>query len=290
MRVLLTGGAGDLGDVLSQDLLRIGRVVRIIDVTEPRNSGAEFIQASILDRQGLSAVVQDVDCIVHIAAWHGIHEGQGTKTAYEFHDLNVTGTFNVLQAAADRSVKHFVFISSTSVDDPYSIYGHSKILGEEMCRAYAKRHNMKIIVLRPRAFIPPWNRGVYRNFIEWAKWFMKGSVHVCDVKQAVMKSIAMLTSESHWDETVPVLTIDGAYEYTTEDLKNWDDKGEGSTFRKYYEGFYDIAVKSGLNPAQKPKILDITKAKALIGYSPRYSLKNLLEDLKRYGLEGPPST
>lgn len=289
MRILLTGGSGDLGTLLSMSLLAKENEVVNIDTTSPKIPGSDFVQASILDREILGKVMQGINCIVHIAAWHGIHESEGTKNPQDFHDLNVTGTFNVLEAGAKRGVKKFVFISSTSVDNQYSIYGHTKILGEEMCRAYAERHDMEIIILRPRAFIPPWNRSVYQDFSEWGKWFMKGAVHVADVNQAVLKSIGALNSATALTEKTPVLTVDGAYEYSPEDLENWDTEGLGSTFKKYYEPYYELAIQAGLDPTRKPKVLNIEKTRMTIGYAPTYSLKNLLQELKQYGLQGPPA-
>jgi len=57
--------------------------------------GAVFIEGSILDRPNLTEMFRGCDCIVHIAAWHGIHEDRGEKNAYDFFDLNVRGTFEV---------------------------------------------------------------------------------------------------------------------------------------------------------------------------------------------------
>ncbi|MBI1216331.1 MAG: NAD-dependent epimerase/dehydratase family protein [Alphaproteobacteria bacterium] len=288
MRILLTGGSGDLGTLLTQELQARGDDVANIDMAPPKLEGADFIQGSILDREAVKKAMQGADCVVHIAAWHGIHEQQG-KTPADFHDLNVTGTFNVLQAAAEAGVKKFVFISSTSVDDPYSVYGHTKILGEEMCRAYAHRHGMEIITLRPRAFIPSWNRAVYEDYAQWANWFMKGAVHVDDVKQAVVKSIDRLQGDEPLPEPAPVLTVDGAYEYTHDDLNDWDAEGPGSTFKKHYAEDYELAVSSGLDPARKPKVLDISLTRDVIGYAPVFSLKSLLAELREYGLQGPPA-
>ncbi len=289
MRILLTGGSGDLGTLLSTDLAAAGHVPVNIDMAPPKTGAGDFVKGSILDRGTLAKAVAGADMVVHIAAWHGIHESQGTKTAEEFHDLNVTGTFNVLEAAAKAGVKKFVFISSTSVDNPGSLYGHTKILGEEMVRNYAERHGMQAIILRPRAFIPSWNRAVYKNFSEWANWFMRGAVHVDDVKQAVLKSIDRLTSGKPLAENAPTLVVDGAYEYTAEDLKDWDKDGPGSTFEKHYAPYHALALAAGLDIARKPKILNIEKTREVIGYEPRYSLKSLLEELKEHGPDGPPA-
>lgn len=302
MKIFLTGGAGDLGKMLCNSLRGMGHTPVIFDVApaKPPDTDTQvqskaldvptdiYIEGSILDRTELKKAMADCDIVVHIAAWHGIHEVRGEKNEYEFWDLNVGGTFNVFQAAIESGIKDIVFISSTSIDEKYGIYGHTKILGEEIAETYAHRHGMNVIVLRPRAFIPPWNRSVYNNFLEWAKWFAKGAVHISDVAQAVIKSVELLASKKHNLHNAPVfLTIDGAYQYTDEDLENWDQDGPGTTFDKHYKQFHEMAVKYGLQPELMPKKLDITETQEVIDYKPLYSMKTLLLELKMYGVEGP---
>ena len=62
------------------------------------------------------------DCIVHIAAWHGIHESRGEKDAYDFFDLNVRGTFEVFEAAVSLGITRIVYISTTSVNKPLHLW------------------------------------------------------------------------------------------------------------------------------------------------------------------------
>ncbi len=288
MRILLTGGSGDLGTLLSCDFLQQGHSVANIDMAPPKIPGTDFHPGSILDRNLLSVAMQGIELVIHIAAWHGIHEAQKTKSPDEFHDLNVTGTYNVLQAAADAGVKKVLFISSTSIASRDSLYGHSKILGEEMARTYAARHEMNVVILRPRAFIPSWNRAVYKDFLEWAAWFGRGAVHIDDVKQAALIAAEMLAS-SKAPIKAPVYMIDGAYEYTTADLAGWDSDGPGSTFKKYYADFNEVAQKYGIDCLKKPRPLDITPGCQLPGYKPRYSMRNLLQELEIYGPSGPPA-
>jgi hypothetical protein len=90
MRVLLTGGSGNLGQALVPRLLEKGDTPVILDVRALRslNEGAVFIEASVLDRSKLTEIFRGCDCIVHIAAWHGIHEDRGEKDAYEFFDMS----------------------------------------------------------------------------------------------------------------------------------------------------------------------------------------------------------
>jgi len=287
MRVFLTGGSGDLGQVLSRQLQARADVPVRFDVRPPLGGCGLHVEGSILDRETLQRSLEGTDCVVHIAAWHGIHEATGAKDVYDFWDLNVTGTFSVFEAAVRAGVRRVVYLSSTSVANWAGVYGHTKVLGEEIARAYAQRHRMNVITLRPRAFIPPWNRQVYRSFVEWARWFWRGAVHIEDVSQAVVRAIELL--ERGPLPTPLVLTVDGAYEYTDEDLRNWDKEGPGTTFRKYYAEYYDLAVRLGLDPAKRPEKLDITETRRWLGYEPQYSLKTLLAELVRFGETGPPA-
>jgi nucleoside-diphosphate-sugar epimerase len=287
LRILLTGGAGDLGQVLSGELARRGDTPVCLDVRAPLNLHQEFIAGSILDRPLLRRSLENVDCVVHIAAWHGIHWVTQQKDVYDFWDLNVTGTFNVFQMAAEAGVRRVVYISSESVSDRFGVYGHTKVLGEEIAHTYAHRHGQQVIILRPRAFIPYWNRAVYQSFVDWAKWFWPGAVHIDDVRQAVVQALDLLARQSF---SAPlVLDVDGAYDYTVEDLRAWDSAGPGTTFKRYYgEHYYELAMGHGLNPAQKPTTIDMTETHRWLGYEPHYSLKNLLLDLEQFGVQGPP--
>ncbi len=287
MRVVLTGGSGDLGQILCPMLVQRGDVPVVLDVRPPHNR-AEFVDASITDRKALAEALPGADMVIHIAAWHGVHEFRKEKDVYEFWDLNVTGTFNVFQAAADAAIDKVIFISSTSIDERFGVYGHTKVLCEEIVRAYVARHGMSIVTLRPRAFIPHWNRTIYSSYIEWANWFWGGAVHIDDVAQAVMRGVDYLASGQKTQEPL-FLPVDGAYEYTDDDLKAWDKEGAGSTFKKYYSNYIDLANEHGLDPARKPKRLDISETRRILKYEPRFSLKNLLEELAEHGAKGPPA-
>jgi nucleoside-diphosphate-sugar epimerase len=288
VKVLLTGGAGDLGQTLVPMLISKGHTPALLDIRAPRvsNPRAVFIHGSILDREKMREFLDGSDCIVHIAAWHGIHEVHGEKTAYDFFDLNVRGTFEVFEAAASLGIDKIVFISTTSVSNPDTHYGRSKILAESIADDYRKHRNMNVITLRPRAFIPFWNRNVYTNYSDWARWFWKGAVHISDVASAVVLSIELLFQKRIGQQLL--LPLDGAYEYTVADLENWDVDGVDSTFRKYYSEYYDLALSYGLSPSLKPNKLDISQTVRWLGYKPSYSLASLLSELAAYGDSGPP--
>jgi nucleoside-diphosphate-sugar epimerase len=145
---------------------------------------------------------------------------------------------------------------------------------------------MNVITLRPRGFIPYWDRGVYAKYSDWARWFWRGAVHIDDVAAAVLLSLNLISRQQLTQQLI--LTLDSAYEYTDADLDHWDADGAGSTFKKYYHKYYDLAVSYGLDPAIKPTKLDISETVRWLGYKPSFSLASLLSELAAYGDSGPP--
>lgn len=185
----------------------------------------EFVQGSITDRALLAQILPGIDVVVHIAAWHGIHEVTGQRDAFDFWDVNVTGTFNVLETAVRANITKFVYISSTSVEERFGVYGHTKVLGEEIAQTYVVRHGVNLIALRPRAFIPHWNTDTYKNYLEWTNWFWGGAVHIDDVAQATLLTVDRLVQNP--PKNYLCLTVDGAYDYSPDVLANWDADGLG---------------------------------------------------------------
>lgn len=282
----MTGGSGDLGTVLTPHLINRNDKPIALDIRPAVHPDATYLQGSILDRDRLNEALQGIDLVIHIAAWHGIHLVRGEKNAFDFWDLNVTGTFNVLECAVANGVKNIINISSTSIRDEVDIYGNSKVHAELLTKTYAHRHRLNIVNLRPRAFIPHWNKDTYSNYIEWAKWFWPGAVHIDDVAQAVIKSIDLITTTTFTEPLT--LDIDGAYDFSDQDLHSWDDAGAGTTFERIYPGYTELVTRFGLDPTIKPDKLEGTETEKSLGYEPQYSLKNLLAELERYGADGPP--
>src|ERR1700739_1470289 len=138
MKVLLPRGSGNLGQTLVPKLRDKGDTPVILDVRAPPrlNGEAMFIEGSILDRWNLAETFRGCDCIIHIAAWHGIHEDRGEKGAYDFFDLNVRGTFEIFEAAASAGIGKVIYLSPTSVYRPDTLYGRSKILAELIAGDY----------------------------------------------------------------------------------------------------------------------------------------------------------
>jgi len=171
-RVLVIGGAGFIGSavvrrLLSEEVKEViiydnfvrGKMVNIDDVlTDPRVRIFE-VGGDIRDIDILNDAMKGVDYVFHLAAMWLLHCKDYPRTAFE---VNIAGTFNVLEACVNNKVKKLVYSSSASVygdaltvpmteDHPFNnknFYGATKIAGEAMCTAYNDRYNLPIVGLR----------------------------------------------------------------------------------------------------------------------------------------------
>jgi len=201
MRVLVTGAGGTLGTALLPRLGAAGHDPVALDVR--RGSGeAAWVIADVRDTDAVSSAAEGADLIVHTAALHGIHLADHPQR--EFYDLNVTGTFNVWEAAIEQRVRGVVFSSTMGVygdsrraagdDDvaildeevpllPGDIYGWTKVAGEELCRYHLREHAIPSIALRYGMFVP-------EPFFRYGIRLLYGGVHEDDVADAVVAAVA----------------------------------------------------------------------------------------------------
>ncbi len=203
-KVLVTGGAGFIGSHLVPRLLERGHSVVVIDNLSSGkldnlsgvrdNPNFDFVEADIRDKTALHESSRGVNAVVHLAAL--IDVAVSVSDPALTHEVNVTGTLNVLQEAAKRSAKRFVFASSTAVygdvkslpvkeDEvlhPISPYAASKAACEAYCSAFAGCFGLDTIALRffnvygPRNENSPYS-GVITKFLRQA---MNGEILVVE--------------------------------------------------------------------------------------------------------------
>ncbi|MDD1620213.1 MAG: SDR family oxidoreductase [Methylococcaceae bacterium] len=122
MKVLVTGGAGFIGSHLSRELWRQGHSVRVIDnlsggrketIADLLNQERfEFQQADIRDADAIAPLFAGIDWVFHLAGLADIVPSIEQPRAY--YETNVSGTFNVLEAARAANIKRFVYAASSS--------------------------------------------------------------------------------------------------------------------------------------------------------------------------------
>ncbi|MBI5065546.1 SDR family oxidoreductase [Candidatus Woesearchaeota archaeon] len=168
-RILITGGAGFIGSNLAHQLVKEGsNEVLIIDNLSAGKKenllGIEdklkFYENSILDLAKLREITKGVDYILHHAAIPSV--AKSVDNPLPSHEVNTTGTLNVLIAAKENKVKRVIFASSSSVygnqnalykheglpTQPLSPYATQKLTSENYCKNFYDLYSLPIVILR----------------------------------------------------------------------------------------------------------------------------------------------
>ena len=168
MHYLITGGAGFIGSHLVEHLVAAGDDVTVLDdLSSGRRANLaavrrqiRFIRGSVTDLNTCRRAVERVDCVLHHAAVTSVQRSVDEPVVT--HQVNATGTLNVLLAARDKGVPRVVYAGSTSaygnpatlpnseehVTRPLSPYAASKLAGEEYCVAFHATYGLETVVLR----------------------------------------------------------------------------------------------------------------------------------------------
>lgn len=166
-RFLVTGGSGFVGSHVVDELVKRGaeevivfdKVVRDENLAQARADGnVRTIEGDVTDLDQLTSAAEQVDGVFHLAV---LPIGPSEADPRLALDVNVVGTFNVLDAAQSAGVKKVVFSSASSVygdtnetmDESHplearSMYGASKIAGEYFLRAFREIHGLDYVTLR----------------------------------------------------------------------------------------------------------------------------------------------
>ena len=164
-KVAVTGGAGFIGSNLTRRLLSEGYEVTVVDdlstglLSNVDQETTIFHQVSITDPKGLAAAVKECETIFHLAARGSVP--RSIKNPVATHDVNATGTLNVLEVARESGA-HVLFSSSSSVYGrnmqlpknetmwlgPMTPYAASKLAAEGYVQAYASAYNVPTTLLR----------------------------------------------------------------------------------------------------------------------------------------------
>lgn len=269
MRVLITGAGGNLGSGLTERLE--GRHALLLSDAVALETEHEFVRMDVRNREAFVRAAEGVDLIVHTPAWHGIHLREHSET--DFWDLNVDGTFNMFQAAVANRVPRVVWLSSQSVFSRDNIYGLTKVVGEELCGFYHRKHGIRCTILRPADFTP------YRNRKHYGERLLRGGVDRRDVHE-----IAALAVENGAIEcdAFPVMREDP---FTPEDVQWWQDN-PGVVLERHVPGARVLVERYGLDLPGEISPPDITTSKEILGYRPRYNFISFLRELAEHDRRG----
>jgi nucleoside-diphosphate-sugar epimerase len=163
----VSGGAGLIGLEICNKLIAKGHNVAIYDLGEQIERNKSYINpkvkifyGSILDAHSLKKAIQKCDLVFHHAAMLGVKYTEDNKL--DCLEINSTGTKNILEACIANKVKKIIFASSSEVygepkTNPITekfdtkgktIYGISKLMGEEYCKSYNQKYKLNYTILR----------------------------------------------------------------------------------------------------------------------------------------------
>ena len=166
---LVTGGAGFIGSHMVDALVTKGKRVRVLDNFSTGKRGnlstvsgqIELIDGDVRNEAICRQAMGGVEAVIHLAALHEVV--RTVQCPMETHEVNVTGTLNLLLAARDAGVRRFVFASSSAVygDNPViprteslqpspisSPYAVSKLAGEHYCQLFSSLYGLETVCLR----------------------------------------------------------------------------------------------------------------------------------------------
>ncbi len=284
-KIAVTGGSGKAGRAVVRDLLEHGHEVLNVDVVASADScspdsPAPLLLADLTDfGQTLEALsggerLPGIEAVVHLAAIPSpVH-----ATPDRVFRTNITSTHTVFAAAARLGLKRVVWASSETtlglpfdqppdyapIDErhelrPESSYALSKVLGEEMARQFHRWSGIPFVGLR---FSNVMERADYERFPSFwddpllRKWNLWGYVDESHVGQSVRRA---LEADVAGAEAFIIAAADTVMKRPSRDLMA--------------EVFPSVPVADGV--AEHGTLLGIDKARAMLGYSPDFTWREL---------------
>lgn len=293
MNFLITGGAGFIGAPLSNRLHHQGHHVRVLDdlsMGDPNALDPEihFTRGDINDRPKLWSLLQEIDCVYHLAARVSVPES--ILFPRDYNEVNVGGTATLMEAVRDAGSPRVILASSGAVygnqattlmnedlqPQPLSPYAVSKLAAEWYVRTIGALSGIETVCLRifnaygPGQRIPPSHPPVIPNFIQQSQqngtliFHGDGSqtrdyVYVDDVINAL---VAASTVQNINNE---IINVGSGNETSVRDLARMITEITGGK----PEELYNPRAGAGLSQM----CADINKAKTMLNYIPMIPLQ-----------------
>ena len=310
----ITGGAGFIGSTLSQKLIKQGNKVIAIDnfcdFYNPKikennvkellqNENFKLYRADIRDRKALKEIFDEnqIDIVMHLAAMAGVRPSIENPILYQ--EVNCMGTQNILEEMKEHNVKNGVFASSSSVygnckevpfredmivDYAISPYAATKKANEVMAHVYHKLFDMNIIMLRFFTVYGPKQRPdlainkFTRLMLEGKEIPMFGDgttsrdyTYIDDIVDGIIKSCNYCMNNQ---DVYEILNIGNSSPTTLKEMINTIGQALG------------IEPKIKQLPMQPGDVdrtyADVSKAKTLIGYEPKTTFKEGIENFVKW--------
>ena len=307
-KLLVTGGAGCIGYQVCKLLEEKKIKVVLFDVPEKiqkigikQSKYMRFFNGSIMDKVSLEEATRDCDAVIHLAAYLGVQRTEQNKS--KCIEINIGGTKNVIDVInKSKKVKKIIFASSSEVygepiSNPVSerditqgktVYAITKLAGEEIIKANYELKKVKYVILRYFNTFGPYQvtQFVIPKFISLIRK-NKSPVINGNGKQTrsftYSKDSALATVDCLFSEKVNNKTINIGNNKSKISIMNLS-KMISKLMNKNIKPKINLNFKKGDRKKNREiynRICDVSLAKKLLNFKPRYSMKeSILETIK----------
>ena len=306
MKIGITGGAGYIGSKLVGELIDLGHEVRVIDnlsYSQKNNLEGfdiELIEADILDEGSQERFIEGLDFVYHLLAIS--HPGQCDNNPRRAIELNVYATHSLLNKVKEnKNIKGFLFPSGVAaiygepeylpIDEnhpvnPTNVYGVQKRAAELYCQLYYRMHQVPAVILR-QSHVFGWSPGMKYNSV--VHIFLKkiadgedltimGSgeqirnfIYIDDLIDAYIRVLrASLEGKNIFGQIYNLGTGEMSIKELAETVAELSQEKFSTRPKiKFEAGRQEIESKS--------LILSTEKAKNILGFNPKYTIREGLE-------------
>jgi UDP-glucose 4-epimerase len=292
-KAIVTGGAGFIGSHITERLLNEGvKVIVIDDLSEgkwsnlPESKNLTKYEGSITEKN-IGRLFKGVDVVFHLAALPRVQ--RSIKYPMETHEVNVTGTLNMLLMARDYGVKKFIFSSSSSVygeqdklpftetmtPHPISPYGLHKLIGEEYCKLFSRLWGISTVCLRYFNVYGPrmYPDGAYANLLpKFIKLMRNGKIPIINGDGEQTRDFTYVSDVVNANLLAAESNLSG-------EVINIG-SGKNISVNKVV-GIINKLLGTNIKPIHGPAVIeprstlaDRSKAKRLLGWEPKIELLN----------------
>ncbi len=226
----------------------------------------EFVRCDTRTPDDARRAVQGMDAVIHLAAWHCAHQPPVSDAT--LFAVNVDGTFNVFEACREQKVQAVVYASSMAYGWG-SVYGVTKVIGEDLCRTLRETSGASVAMLRYHDFVP-------KPYLAFGAKLLYNGVDRRDVAAATVaalqagmdKRIGLFRTIVHTDHHLPA-EVRADFRRHGPDWCETQVPGAAALLTKYATALPEQVEQH-----------DMSEAKTLLGWEPKVGFVQFLEDLK----------